>query len=290
MPKALNTEALARQAFLSACRADVEAVKPGNVNLDSPAHAMQAEDFIRSAEAAAEVFFQPHLTLGQRIHKAIEATRTVVQCNTNLGIVLISAPVVQALFCPIKAGLQAAVRDVLASTTVQDAVDAYAAIRLAQPGGMGTTARADVAKTPQVTLTAAMRYAKERDMLAAQYADGYPLIFSKSLPQLLALYKRWGYNSLWPVTGVYMALLAKYPDSLIARKQSVEQAEVVRQRAAGLASKILTSQKPDQFEPDLRAMDCSFKSEGINPGTTADLVVVNVFIAKLMKDLSWLDR
>ena len=236
---------------------------------------------MRSAEAVSEVFFEPRLSLGKRILKAIEATRKVVQCNTNLGIVLISAPVVQALFHPQPAGLRAAVRKALAATTVEDAVDAYKAIRLAEPGGLGTSDRADVYATPQISLREAMAYAQERDLLAAQYANGYRLVFAESLPQLLALFKRWGYNSLWPVTGAYMALLAKHLDSLVVRKRGVEQAEDLRRRAVDLASRILASRQPEQFRPQLMGLDRSLKSEGINPGTTADLIVVTVFIAKL---------
>lgn len=284
-----DTENIARQAFLSACRADVEAIKPGNVSIYSAAHAMCADDFIRSAEAVAQIFFQPQLELGQRILKAIEATRTQVQYNTNLGIVLISAPVVQALFNPHQQGLQAAVQAVLAATTVQDAVDAYQAIRMAEPGGLATVQHADISARPQVTLTQAMAYAQERDLLAAQYTNGYQLVFTEALPQLFALYEKWGYNNLWPVTGLYMALLAKNPDSLIVRKRSIEQAKIVRQQAFDLASRMLASQRPEQFKHRLMALDDSLKSDGVNPGTTADLVVVSVFIAKLKRNLNWLN-
>ena len=241
--------------------------------------------------------------MGQRILQGVKATRTVVACNTNLGILLMSAPLVQALLNPGGAcdksaapiliqstdELQAAVWNVLAATTVPDAVDAYAAIRLAEPGGLGKVSQADVAEDPGVTLTTAMAYARRRDLLAAQYANGYRLVFSEALPLLLALYQRWGYNNRWPVAGIYMALLAKHPDSLVVRKRSAAQADVIKKRAASLASKLLAAEKPWQLREDLLDLDCRFKSDGINPGTTADLVVVSVFIAKLIKDLNWLN-
>ena len=55
--KGLKAATVLSEAFLEACRADIEAIKPGNVGVHAPGHSMQADDFTRSASAVAKVFF-----------------------------------------------------------------------------------------------------------------------------------------------------------------------------------------------------------------------------------------
>src|SRR5439155_360548 len=58
--------------------------------------------------------------------------------------------------------LRVELRDVVESTTVDDARQAYAAIRRAAPGGLGRVESQDVRDEPDVTLVAAMRLAADR--------------------------------------------------------------------------------------------------------------------------------
>src|SRR5688572_15796838 len=121
-----------------ACLAEIRAFKPGNVSLASPGHGMSAADFIASADAMAGVITAPGMTVGQRILHAIEATRAVVPYNTNLGIVLLCAPLAHAVVeTPGAGGLRVRLHAVLAALDVNDAVLAYQAIRHAEPGGLG---------------------------------------------------------------------------------------------------------------------------------------------------------
>ncbi|HAD32496.1 MAG TPA: triphosphoribosyl-dephospho-CoA synthase, partial [Methylophaga sp.] len=80
-----------------ACEQEVNAPKPGNVNVWSDGHNMAVQDFLSSAAAIAPVMAQPNLKVGERILQSIKATRKVVDCNTNLGIVLLFAPLCDAI-------------------------------------------------------------------------------------------------------------------------------------------------------------------------------------------------
>ena len=98
---AASAEAAAAQrvlerCYLQACELDVAALKPGNVRLGSPAHRMTADDFLRSARASAPVLCAAGARVGMRVWRAIEETHRVVHCNTNLGIVLLAAPLCRA--------------------------------------------------------------------------------------------------------------------------------------------------------------------------------------------------
>src|ERR1700761_5786289 len=87
----------ARAAFLEACALDVATPKPGNVSAQSPGHGMTADQFVASAHASLDALFTPGARVGQRILDAITRTRAVAGCNTNLGIVLLVAPLAAAL-------------------------------------------------------------------------------------------------------------------------------------------------------------------------------------------------
>lgn len=96
-PPQTDLQARAREAFIAACRLDVDVAKPGNVSWRSAGHGMVAAQFIESARAAAGPLFQRGAPVGRRILEAVSATRARVGCNTNLGIVLLVAPLAAAL-------------------------------------------------------------------------------------------------------------------------------------------------------------------------------------------------
>ncbi len=81
-----------RAAYEQACRLEIEALKPGNVHLFADGHGMTAEQFLLSARVSAGPLTDPDLPVGRRILEAVRATRQAVGTNTNLGIVLLAAP------------------------------------------------------------------------------------------------------------------------------------------------------------------------------------------------------
>jgi triphosphoribosyl-dephospho-CoA synthase len=96
----VTTAAQIAAAFEAACRDELAAPKPGNVHLFADGHRMTADEFIRSAAAAAGPLAQPGARVGARILGAIEATAAAVGTNTNLGIVLLCAPLAAAAAGP----------------------------------------------------------------------------------------------------------------------------------------------------------------------------------------------
>lgn len=266
------------EAFRAACRAELEALKPGNVHVHAPGHGMTVEDFLRSADAAAPWIAAPKLGVGARVLRAVEATRAVCGQNTNLGILLLAAPLAAATERP--GALRAAVAAVLASLTVEDAELAYQAIRLASPGGLGRSDRHDVAASPTVTLLDAMRAAATRDRIAAQYANGFADVFGVGVPRLAAA-RGAGWPEPWAVTATFMAFLAAFPDTHVERKHGARIAQALRERAVPLAATLLVSRDPAGQAPALLALDAELKDRGVNPGTSADLTVASHFAAAL---------
>jgi triphosphoribosyl-dephospho-CoA synthase len=269
------------EALRIASIAEVHAFKPGNVSLASPGHGMRAEDFVASADAVAGVIAAPAARVGERILRAIQATRAVVAFNTNLGIVLLCAPLVHAALIPaVEPGLRERLRAVLAQLDIEDAELTYRAIRLAQPGGLGSSPRHDVSSVPSVTLLEAMQEARLRDRIAWQYVTGFEDVFESGTGLLRAALARWG-STEWAAVAVYLAFLARYPDSHVARKHGDEVAREVVSQAEGAARALQGAARPAAAMPALQVFDGWLKARSINPGTTADLTVASLFAVAL---------
>jgi len=266
--------------FIAACELDVDAIKPGNVRRDSPAHGMSAQDFINSAHVCAADLCSPGASVGARVLEAIRSTRRVVQCNTNLGIVLLAAPLCAAAFAG--GTLQAAVQAQLAALDESDAGQVYEAIRLARPGGLGRVEAHDVADEPRVGLLEAMIAAAARDSVARQYAEGFGDVFAWGLPHWQSALDRCG-DERAATSAVFLAFLSRWPDSLIERKFGTATAQAVSERAGHLHRQWLSQGHADEMRQALLSWDEQLKAAGLNPGTSADLTVASVLAAKLMR-------
>src|SRR5207245_11772499 len=114
--------------------------------------------------------------------------------------------------------------------TVDDARAAYQAIRLAHPGGLGTVNQQDISQEPTVTLREAMALAADRDMIARQYVNDFEQVFEgvEILREELTTSKT---DLNFPITRLFLRLLAKYPDTLIVRKKGLDFARQVSRNA-----------------------------------------------------------
>ncbi len=203
------------------------------------------------------------------------ATRRVVSTNTNLGIVLLLAPLAVV---PMNVDLQDRIEAVLAATTVDDARWVYRAIRLAEPGGLGDVPEQDVKDEPTVTLREAMALAADRDLIARQYADGFRAVFDDALPALRNALAAGQPLEIAIITG-YLNILAHHPDSLVVRKHGSAAARSISDRAAEL----LDAGWPNCEDAQRRcqAFDAWLRqpSDRLNPGTSADLIAAALFAA-----------
>ncbi len=263
-------------AVLASCRMDVEALKPGNVSVYSEAYGMAAVDFFQSAELIAPILAKPGLSVGERILQSVEATKARIGCNTNLGIILLCAPLVQAMFSfPLNKRLQERLTKVLEALDQRDAELVFRAIRLARPAGLGQSEQHDVNSEPTVTLREAMAAAQGWDRIAHQYAHQYEDIFALGVVHLRAYMERM--NKLeWATVGCYLSFLAMFPDSHIQRKFGRERAEEVRREAKRVEKRFKACDNSFDALPLLLQFDKQLKRGGVNPGTSADLTVASL--------------
>jgi triphosphoribosyl-dephospho-CoA synthase len=266
-------------AFKAACLDELDAPKPGNVHAFASGHRMTAAEFVRSAEAAAAPLAMPGARVGTRILGAVEATLIAVGANTNLGIILLCAPLAVAAEGR-SADLRAALAQVLESLDIQDAELAFRAIARAAPAGLGRVGRHDVAEVATVTLKAAMADASARDRIAHQYVSDFEDVFERGEPVLEAALAR-AAEPKWATLAVYLEFLSAFPDSHIARKHGIATAEDTCRTASRYHQRTRSAENPAALLTDLLAWDALLKERGVNPGTSADLTVATLFAHRL---------
>ena len=137
--------------YQQACEIELQAFKPGNVSVYADGHDMTVADFRDSAKVSADALCNSDYSLGEKIYYAVQATKIEVACNTNLGIILLCAPLIQAM-SKIEYGitLRQALHKVLIATTIEDAYCVFKAIMLASPGGLERADNQDVAEKPSL--------------------------------------------------------------------------------------------------------------------------------------------
>jgi triphosphoribosyl-dephospho-CoA synthase len=265
-----------------ACLLETSAPKPGNVSPGVAFRDTRYEDFLASAAAIAPAFLDAgEQSVGETILRAIEATRRWTSANTNLGIVLLLAPLARAAHLSQPESLRDRLRTVLASTTIADADAAYRAIRVAHPGGLGDVSSQDIATAPTVTLTAAMTLAAARDDVAREYATGFARTFTVAVPALEQARAN-GLEWSQAIIECYLALLADSPDTLIIRKLGPDAAEKVRARAREVCA--AGAIRSDAGRRAIAAFDLELRNSAnsMNPGTSADITAAAVFVVLLM--------
>jgi triphosphoribosyl-dephospho-CoA synthase len=263
-------------AFKTACMAELEALKPGNVHIFADGHGMTVQDFIASADAVSEVIAQPNLTLGQRILHSVQATQNAVKINTNLGMILLCAPIIQAKMLVNGTGLQANIHTVVSAANIEDADACFAAIRLANPAGLGVVNAHDVHKSADCGLQQAMQQAANLDSIARQYTNNFADVFDGLTYYQKALSK-WQ-RPAWAATSLYLHFLSSYLDSHIVRKYGETIAKLVQNEAIEHAAEFNKTFNPKNYQSALMTFDAALKKRGLNPGTSADLTVASLFL------------
>jgi triphosphoribosyl-dephospho-CoA synthase len=266
-----------------ACLWEATAPKPGNVYRGADFEDLTYADFLTSAALIGPVVENVRSRgVGATVHAGVAATRLAAGSNVNLGMLLLLVPLAAV---PPDEPLER-VAAVLHSLSHVDTREVYAAIRLAQPGGLGKVDQADVnaVEAPNLSLREAMSLAAERDLVARQYVNDFADVFwaadriaehVQSLPLSDAIVR------------AYLKFLAQHPDSLVARKCGPAVAKEVSQGAAAVLDSL--RQGHEAYTARLADFDFFLRADGHrrNPGTTADLMAAALFV--LLRDgrLNW---
>jgi triphosphoribosyl-dephospho-CoA synthase len=270
-----------------ACLYEATAPKPGNVHpAASFDDATNYGHFVRSAVVVGPILELTAASgVGRTVLEAVRATREVVGTNTNLGTLLLIAPLAAV---PPGLSLHDAVGEVLRGLTDVDTRHVYEAIRLSSAGGLGRAAEADVFADvpPRLGMIEAMRLAVERDLVARQYTNTFADVFQGPVVWVAE-----GLARGWPLSAAivyaHIRQMAQHPDSLIARKCGSAIAIESSQRAAETFGSGLPGDL--RYELAVGNSDRWLRADGHrrNPGTTADLIAAGLFVLLREGRLHW---
>ena len=269
-----------KSAYLFSCKKDIELIKPGNVNLLSSHKDTKAQDYLDSAILSSKELFNQNYSLGKRILESVNVTRSQVNVNTNLGIILLCAPVIQSYIDFNNLDLRQGIKKTLSTSSIKDTHDLCAAINISSPGGLGDSDMYDTASYPNASIKQIMDYSQEYDRISYQYSHNFSDIFDFIIPKLEFLNQR--YESLdISLSLLFIEILAKIPDSHISRKFGDKIAKKTSNNARDLLKILDREHDPDYLAKALNNLDYEYKKKGINPGTTADLLVASLMIYKI---------
>jgi triphosphoribosyl-dephospho-CoA synthase len=269
-----------------ACLYEATAPKPGNVHPGACFEDLIYADFVASAVVIGPLLERVASGgVGQTVLDAVLATRAAVGTNTNLGTLLLIAPLAAV---PASQGLSDGIGEVLGRLSTRDTRLVYESIRVSAAGGLGRAQQADVFSDPpaDLRLVDAMRLAAERDLVARQYTNSFADVFGGTAAWIAdGLARGWSLNV--SIVHAHVRQLATQADTLISRKCGPPIAAESSRRA----QRVLDSGEPGEktYERALAELDAWLRADGHrrNPGTTADLIAGGLFVLLREGRLHW---
>ena len=237
---------------------------------------MTVENFLTSAFVTAPIISDPTLKLSERILHSVNATQKAVAMNTNLGMILLCAPIATANDHGSSGNLRLSISKVIKQTGIGDAEEILEAIRLAAPSGLSEVDMHDVREPASANIHTIMNEARSKDMIARQYSDGFGEIFGFGFKQIEEGATA-RLSDCDVVTKVYLGYLSQFPDTHIVRQHGTPIAEDIRKNAGRLYQDFQTESCAEALRERLMHADATWKANDINPGTSADLTVATIF-------------
>ena len=261
--------------------------KPGNVDRHRDLDELRFEHFMAGAVGAAAGLRRAEAgdPVGVAFEEAVAGMATQQGGNTQFGCLLLLVPLVRAAATDDLS--PAGVSDVVAATTVDDAVQFYRAFEHVDvavgdppPDADALDVRRGAAaestlRERELPLAAIMELAADPaegvpDGNAREWVTGFDRAFTAA-DTVLADKGPIGDRT----ARLFLDLLAAQPDTLVATTHDEATAREVSQRAATVAERVAA-------DGDLTAAEelaAEFVDAGYNPGTTADLTAAALFIA-----------
>jgi len=290
---------------------EVSADKPGNVNLVVGFEGTNHMHFLASAVAAAP-YFRLAAERGMAVAegdialKDVGVGRIIRDCvadisawqsggNTLLGTIILFTPLaVAAGMTQDERGvfnlhvLRQNLKKIVEATTPEDAVAVYEAVGIAKPSGLGKAPDLDVNDPgsvkriieERISLYQVFKIAASYDMVCSEWVNNYPVTFEYAYPLLVQNLKEDGDLNM-AIIHTFLAVLAKHPDTFIARKVGLKRACEV----STAAEEVLKSGglRTAAGRERLREFDAMLRKESnlLNPGTTADIIAAALALAVL---------
>ncbi|CCQ32800.1 triphosphoribosyl-dephospho-CoA synthase protein [Halorhabdus tiamatea SARL4B] len=272
------TRTIAQQAELALLLEVATTPKPGNVDRHRDHDDLRFEHFLAGAVGASEgledLADPDGPPIGTAFERAVEGMNGQSGGNTQFGGLLLLAPLVRAAALGKVTPERATA--VAEGTGVEDAAGFYRAfehvdVAVADPPDdmdaldvrRGSDAVPDI-RERNLSLFDILARSADHDGIAREWTNG----FARTFDAAERLVNRDG-PLLDRAAAVFLDLLAAEPDTFVAINHGAETAEDVRERAEAA--------RDGDTDPETLAEE--LLAEGINPGTTADILAGGLFVA-----------
>ena len=282
----MNPTHIARCAQLAMVLEVSATPKSGNIDRDHDYTDTRFEHFLASAVGVYPVLEESARStsgVGSFIHQAVlESARWQSGGNTHFGAFILLMPLVMAGgTCEDTACLREKAIRVVKETTVEDAVELYRAfsdakvkVKPVDDLDLSDSASVDKIKEQGLTLFDMMEMSSGYDIIAEEWVKGFPKTFECAR---LIREKIKTHNINDAVVLTFMEMLARNNDTFIRTKFDIEKAEEVSKRAEEILQK--GGDDMDILRNDIHAFDRELLDEGVNPGSTADIIIAGLFVA-----------
>ncbi len=258
--------------------------KPGNIDRDHNYTDTRFEHFLASAVGVYPVFEKAASSksgVGSLIYEAvIESSKWQKGGNTHFGAFILLIPLVMAAGrCENIQRLKAQAQKVVRETTEEDAIELYRAFSEAKVRvkpvddlSLGEPASIDKIRERGLTLFKLMEISSGYDMIAEEWTNGFKKSF-ECATSINDKVKKYSINDAVVLT--FMELLSVNKDTFIQTKFDSKKAEEVSMRA----KEILQKGDIEEIRDDIRSFDEILLKDGINPGSTADIILAGLFVS-----------
>ncbi|MCD4810744.1 MAG: triphosphoribosyl-dephospho-CoA synthase [Methanosarcinales archaeon] len=290
-----NTHLIAQYAQLAMILEVCATPKPGNVDRDHNYPDTHFEHFLASAVSVYPVLKKAsadNKDIGKYIHEAVvESAKWQSGGNTHFGAFILLIPLVMAagkLRTQMNGGpgifpeLEQCVMELVKDTSADDSVELYKAFSKAgvrindvDDLDLADLASIDEIRSRRTTLYQLMEISSSYDMIAREWTTGFQLTF-RCADSILGKYRSMSINDT--LVRTFLEILAENPDTFIRTKFDLERAKEVSGRALHIVD-CINSSGFEIAKPDIEQFDEQLLSEGINPGSTADIIIAGLFVA-----------
>jgi len=284
--------------------------KPGNVHRYADFSDTRFEHFLASGVVLVNIMGDAALSgihialndiepkeagIGRVIRDAVKEVREWQRGgNTSLGTIILLSPISVAAGMTYAIGsfsipqMRDRLETLLEENKPEDTLHLYEAIAIAKPGGLGRVSKLDATETSSrreimekgITLYDVFKISAERDSISKEWTTGFNISFETGLPEFEYIYEKTR-DVNYATIHTFLRILSRYPDTLIARKRGIEEAEEITGRAREVLREggCLT----EEGQEELRRLDKELRDpqNELNPGTTADLTAASVMLALL---------
>ena len=283
----MDEDQVARSAQLALLLEVSAYPKPGNVDRTHDFVDTSYEHFLASSVAVYPVLREAAMRkgrgVGELIRKGVEeSVKWQHGGNTHFGALLLLIPLAMAAGASDSCAtpvLKYRASEIMQNTDVEDAIELYRAFPMAKVKVRRDVAELDVMneasleeiRNKQLSLFDILTISAPYDLISRELVGGFEKTFRYAA--LIADFIR-DKPLNEAITHAYLNLLAEEEDTFVKMKFGAEKSRYVKERAKGIVDRGYRREELEEFDHELIIA-------GINPGSSADLIVAALFIAIL---------